>query len=434
MNDLSITSMLVIIVVLIALSAFFASTETALMSLNRYRLRHQAQMGNRSARLTEKLLSRPDRLIGIILLGNVFANFGAAAVTSLVALRLWGDTGVAFAIGTAAVSILMFIFGDLAPKTYGAIHPERLALPSAWIYSVLVRVLYPVVWIANLAANGILKLLGVSHEQSASHSLSADELRTLVAEASAVIPRRHQSMLMNILDLEKVTVDDIMVPRNEIAGIDASADWDDILDVLRSSSHTRLPVYEDSLENIVGILHLKRVAQALARGELDKEQFVALARGREPYFVPSGTSLNAQLLNFQRLRRRSALVVNEYGDIQGLVTLEDLLEEIVGEFTTEPGMLHKDIHTELDGSYVVNGSINVRTLNRRLGWSLPTTGPRTLNGLILEYLETIPDVGVSLQLGEHSLEILQTADNAVRAVRIRAPTIKTSSKTSERAS
>jgi Mg2+/Co2+ transporter CorB len=193
-------------------------------------------------------------------------------------------------------------------------------------------------------------------------------------------------------------------------------------------------VYEDSLENIIGILHLKRVAQALARGELDKEQFVALARGREPYFVPSGTSLNAQLLNFQRLRRRSALVVNEYGDIQGLVTLEDLLEEIVGEFTTEPGMLHKDIHTEADGSYVVNGGINVRTLNRRLGWSLPTTGPRTLNGLILEYLETIPDVGVSLKLGEHSLEILQTADNAVRAVRIRAPNIKPSGKASERAS
>jgi Mg2+/Co2+ transporter CorB len=430
MTDLSLTSMLVIIVVLIALSAFFASTETALMSLNRYRLRHQAQSGNHSARLTEKLLSRPDRLIGIILLGNTFANFGAAAVTSLVALRLWGDTGFAFAIGTAVVSILMFIFGDLAPKTYGAIHPERLALPSAWIYSVLVRVLYPVVWMANLAANALLKLLGVSPEQSASHSLSADELRTLVAEASAVIPRRHQSMLMNILDLEKVTVDDIMVPRNEIAGIDAAGDWDDILEVLRSSSHTRLPVYEGSLENIVGILHLKRVAQALARGELDKEQFVKLARGREPYFVPSGTSLNAQLLNFQHLRRRSALVVNEYGDIQGLVTLEDLLEEIVGEFTTDPGMLHKDIHTEADGSYVVNGNINVRTLNRRLGWSLPTTGPRTLNGLILEYLETIPDVGTSLKLGDYACEILQTADNAVRAVRIR---LQPGAATSERA-
>jgi Mg2+/Co2+ transporter CorB len=283
----------------------------------------------------------------------------------------------------------------------------------------LVRVLYPVVWAANLAANALLKLLGVSHEQAASHSLSADELRTVVAEASAVIPRRHQSMLMGILDLEKVTVDDIMVPRNEIAGIDAEADWDDILDAIRDSSHTRLPVYEGSLDSIIGILHLKRVAQALARGELDKDRFVALARAREPYFVPSGTSLNAQLLNFQRLRRRSALVVNEYGDIQGMVTLEDLLEEIVGEFTTDPGMLHKDIHAEEGGSYVINGAINVRTVNRRLGWNLPTTGPRTLSGLVVEYLETIPDIGLSVKLGDYSLDILQIADNTVKTVRMR---------------
>ncbi len=424
MSELSNASMAALVVVLIAVSAFFASTETALMSLNRYKLRHQAQVGNRSARLAEKLLARPDRLIGIILLGNTFANVGAATTTSLLVQRIWGNGDVALWVGTGTMSILMFVFGDLAPKTYGAIHPERLGMPAAWVYAVLVRVLYPVVWIANLAANALLKVLGVSHEQAASHSLSADELRTVVAEASAVIPRRHQSMLINILDLEKVTVDDIMVPRNEIAGIDAESDWDEILDVIRDSSHTRLPVYEGSLDNIVGILHLKRVAQALARGELDKEQFLELARNREPYFVPQGTTLNAQLLNFQRLRRRSALVVNEYGDIQGLVTLEDLLEEIVGEFTTEPGMLHKDIHSEADGSYVVNGGINVRTLNRRLGWSLPTTGPRTLNGLIVEYLETIPDTGVSLKLGEYAVDILQIADNTVRTVRMRAPASK----------
>jgi Mg2+/Co2+ transporter CorB len=424
MSDLSVTTLVVIIVVLIGLSAFFASTETALMSLNRYRLRHRAQNGHRSARLAEKLLARPDRLIGIILLGNTFANFGAATVTSLLTLRLWGSEGLAFVIGSLTVSILMFIFGDLAPKTYGAIHPERLALPSAWIYAVLVRLLYPLVWLANLVANALLKLLGVSTEQSASHSLSADELRTVVAEASAVLPRRHQSMLIGILDLEKIAVDDIMVPRNEIAGIDATDDWDDILEILRRSSHTRLPVYEGSPDNIIGILHLKRVAQALARGELTKSRLIELARSREPYFVPSGTTLNTQLINFQRLRRRSALVVNEYGDLQGLVTLEDLLEEIVGEFTTEPGMLHKDIHQDADGSYVINGSISVRALNRRLGWQLPTTGPRTLNGLILEYLETIPDVGTSLKLGDYSLEILQALDNAVKTVRMRAPAVQ----------
>ncbi|HYM36688.1 MAG TPA: HlyC/CorC family transporter [Steroidobacteraceae bacterium] len=417
MNDLPIAVLVAIIVVLIVLAAFFASTETALMSLNRYRLRHQAQLGNRSARLTEKLLSRPDRLIGIILLGNTFATFGAASLTGIVAAHFWGDIG--FAIATGVVAVLMFVFGDLAPKTYGAIHPERLALPSSWIYSVLSIVMWPIVWCANLVANGLLKLLGISHEQAATYSLSADELRTVVAEANAMIPRRHQSMLMNILELEKVTVDDIMIPRHEIAGIDALADWDDILEALRTSSHTRIPVYEGSLEKIVGILHLKTVAQAMARGELDKQQLLDLARSREPYFVPSGTTLNTQLVNFQRLRRRSALVVNEYGDIQGLITLEDLLEEIVGEFTTDPGMLHRDIHRDADGSYVVNGGINVRTLNRRLGWTLPTDGPRTLNGLIIDYLENIPDVGTSLKIGNQSFEILQIADNAVKAVRVR---------------
>jgi Mg2+/Co2+ transporter CorB len=266
--------------------------------------------------------------------------------------------------------------------------------------------------------------LGVSREQAASHSLSADELRTVVAEASVMIPRRHQNMLINILDLEKIEVDDIMVPRNEISGIDALADWDDILEGLRSSSHTRIPVYEGSLDKIIGILHLKRVAQALARGELEKEQLIELARSREPYFVPSGTTLNTQLLNFQHLRRRSALIVNEYGDILGLITLEDLLEEIVGEFTTDTGLLHRDIHRDADGSYVVNGSINVRTLNRRLGWSLPTDGPRTLNGMILEYLEDIPDVGTALKIGNQSFEILQIADNTIKTVRIRVATEK----------
>ena len=420
MSDLSIGALVTIIVVLIVLAAFFASTETALMSLNRYRLRHQAQIGNRSARLAEKLLTRPDRLIGIILLGNTFANFGAAGLTGIVAAQLWGDVG--FAIATAVVAVLMFVFGDLAPKTYGAIHPERLALPSVWVYAVLSFVMWPVVWLANLAANGLLKLLGVAPEKTASHSLSADELRTVVAEASAMIPHRHQSMLINILDLEKITVDDIMVPRNEIAGIDALADWDDILEALRTSPHTRIPVYEGSLDKIVGILHLKTVAQTLAHGALDKEQLLELARSREPYFVPSGTTLNAQLLNFQRLRRRSALIVNEYGDIQGLITLEDLLEEIVGEFTTDPAtMMHKDVHREADGSFVANASTTVRALNRSMRWNLPTDGPKTLNGLIVEFLETIPEPGTTLKLADYMLEVLQTGENAIKTVRIRPP-------------
>jgi Mg2+/Co2+ transporter CorB len=418
LNDISIGALSSFVVLMIAVSAFFASTETALMSLNRYRLRHRSQAGNRSAKLAEKLLAKPDRLIGIILLGNTFANFAAASLVGTIGYRLYGETG--FAVATLAASIVMFICGDLAPKTFGALHPERLAYPAAWIYVVLDRVLYPVIWCANLAANSLLRLFGVSGKQSTTHSLSSDELRTVVAEASSVIPRRHQRMLVSILDLEKVTVEDIMVPRNEIAAINAADDWDDILKQLRSSPHTRLPVYDETLDNVIGILHLKMVAQALAHGELDTDSLVNLARAREPFFVPAGTSLNTQLQNFQRDRRRMALVVNEYGDVQGLITLEDLLEEIVGEFTTDPTTLHRDIHRDVDGSYVVSGSISVRTLNRTLGWTLPTDGPRTLNGLIFEYLETIPEPGTSLRLGNYAVEILQTADNVVKMARLRA--------------
>jgi len=403
---------------MIVISAFFASTETALMSVNRYRLRHKAKSGHRSAKLAERLLAQPDRLIGIILLGNTFANFAAASLVGTIGYRLYGETG--FAVATVAASIVMFILGDLAPKTFGALHPERLAYPAVWIYVVLDRLLYPVIWCANLASNSILRLFGVSSKQATSHSLNTEELRTVVAEASTLIPHRHQRMLVSILDLEKISVEDIMIPRNDIAAVNSSDDWDDMLEQLRSSAHTRLPVYEDTLDNIIGILHLKSVAQALAHGELDKESLLELARSREPYFIPEGTSLNTQLQNFQRDRRRMALVVNEYGDVQGLITLEDLLEEIVGEFTTDPSRLHRDIHREGDGSYVVNGSISVRTLNRTLGWSLPTDGPRTLNGLIFEYLETIPEPGTSLRLGHYAVEILQTADNVVKMARLRA--------------
>jgi len=387
------------------------------MSLNRYRLRHKAQSGNRSAKLAEHLLSQPDRLIGVILLGNTFANFAAASLVGTVGYKLYGEPG--FAIATLIASITMFIIGDLAPKTYGALYPERLALPATWVYVVLNKILYPVIWCANLASNSLLRLIGVSAKQSSSHSLSSDELRTLVAEANTIIPSRHQRMLVSILDLEKISVEDIMIPRNDIAAINANDEWDDILEQLRTSPHTRLPVYEDSLDNIIGMLHLKSVAQALAHGELNKEKLVTLAKSREPFFVPEGTSLNTQLLNFQRNRRRIALVVSEYGDVQGIVTLEDLLEEIVGEFPPDPAALHREIHDEKDGNYVVSGSISVRTLNRTLGWNLPTDGPRTLNGLILEYLETIPEPGTALRLGNYAVEIMQIADNVVKTARVR---------------
>ena len=417
MRDIPLPWLIGVLVVCIALSAFFSSTETALMAVNRYRLRHLARGGSVGARAAEKLLGTPDRLIGLILLCNNFVNAAAAAIVTVISLDLGGE-GYA-AIGVGAFTVILIIFGEVAPKTFGALYPERLALPSALVYQVLLKIIYPIVWLVNLVANAVLRLGGISREKVISTSLSQDELRTVLAEAATVIPHRHQRMLMSILDLEHVNVEDIMVPRNEIVGIDASDEWDDILDQLRDIRHTRIPVYDGTLENLVGVLHMKKVARMLARGEIGREQLVALARTREPYYVPEGTSLNRQLLNFQRQRRRVAFVVDEYGDIQGLVTIEDLLEEIVGEFTTDTSALHKDVHKERGGTFVVNASASVRTLNRKMGWTLPTTGPRTLNGLIIEYLETIPDPGTSLRIDNYSIDVLQTGDNAVKTVRLK---------------
>jgi Mg2+/Co2+ transporter CorB len=309
----------------------------------------------------------------------------------------------------------------VAPKTFGALHPERLALPAAYVYTPLLWVCYPFVWFTNLLANGVLRALGAS-QQRASNSLSSEELRTVVAEAGAMIPHRHRQMLVSILDLEKVTVEDIMVPRTEIVGVDLEDDWDDVVEQLRQSQHTRMPLYEGDIDRIVGVLHMKRVVHELARGRLDRDALVEAASARETYFVPSGTTLNNQLLNFQRDKRRMAFVVDEYGDIQGLVTLEDILEEIVGEFTTDPAsMMHKDVRAEPDGSFVANAAAGIRALNRSMRWNLPTDGPKTLNGLIVEFLENIPEPGTTLKLANYTLEVLQTGDNAIKTVRIRPP-------------
>ena len=417
MQDIPLAWLFWILVLLVAFSAFFSSTETALMSINRYRLRHRAREGSAGARAAEKLLAQPDRLIGLILICNNFVNSAAAAIVTVICLTLGGEAYAAAGVGV--FTVVLIIFGEVAPKTLGALYPERLALPAALIYQVLLKGLYPVVWTTNLITNGVLRLAGITREKANATSLSRDELRTVVAEASTVIPHRHQRMLMSILDLERINVEDIMVPRSEIAGLDVSDDWDEIIGHLRDSRHTRIPVYDGSIDELVGILHMKQVARLLARGELDREQLVGMARSREPYYVPEGTSLNTQLLNFQRQRRRVAFVVDEYGDVQGLVTLEDLLEEIVGEFTSDTSAAHKDVHRERGGTFIVNASASVRTLNRKMGWSLPTSGPRTLNGLIVEYLETIPEPGTSLRVNDYVIDVLQTSDNAVKTVRLR---------------
>jgi Mg2+/Co2+ transporter CorB len=404
---------------LLILAAFFAGSETALMSINRYRLRHRASEGSRGARLAEALLARPDRLIGLILFLSTIVNVITPILVGFIALRLGGEFLVAF--GALLLAFVLLIFCEVAPKTFGALHPESLALPAAYIYTPLLFVLYPFVWVTNLFANGVLRMFGVSRQVAAT-SLSSEELRTVVAEAGAMIPRQHQQMLVSILDLENATVEDIMVPRNEIVGIDVDDDWDRIMEQLRQSQHTRLPVYQGEIDRIIGLLHMKQVVHELARGHLELETLTAAAQAREPYFVPSGTTLNTQLLNFQRNKRRMAFVVDEYGDIQGLVTIEDILEEIVGEFTSDPAtMMHKDVHAEADGSFVASASATIRALNRSMRWNLPTDGPKTLNGLIVEFLETIPEPGTTLKMSDYMLEVLQTGDNAIKTVRIRPP-------------
>ncbi len=415
MNDIPLSALFALLFLLLLLSAFFSSSETGLMTLNRYRLRHRAKQGHRGARIAWSLLQRPDRLIGIILLGNNFINVLAASVATVIGLRLFGDDGIAIA--TGALTLLLLIFGEVTPKTMAALHPERIAFPAAYVLWPLQRLFYPLVYAVNLISNALLRLVGVSPEDAAEHSISSEELRTIVAEAGAMIPQRHQKMLLSILDLEKATVEDIMVPRNEILGIDLSEPWDEIRDAIVDSEHTRLPLYDGSIDQLKGVLHLRRVVRLAANDQLDAGSLLALAR--EPYFIPEGTPLNQQLLNFQNQKRRIGFVVDEYGDIQGLVTLEDILEEVVGEFTSDPATRLKNVYADDDGSFRVAGNVTLRSLNRNLGWKLPTSGPKTVNGLLLEQLESIPQTGKKARIANYEFEIIEARSNAVKAVRIR---------------
>ncbi len=408
------------LVALLIVAAFSSGAEAAMLSVNRYRIRHRAEAGQRSARMLERLLAKPDEWLGANLVILAPASVFASAIATILAQR----TGYPYAVPVAEVllTILVIVFCELAPKIYAASNPEGVALHAAGIYQVLVLVARPVLWLTNRMAYGFLRIFGVGRATHSSQALSAEELRTVVTEAAPVIPARHRQMLLSILDLGRITVNDIMIPRQEINGIDLSESWDDILERLQKTPHTRLPVYDGELDNLIGLLHMKRVARELARGSFSRERLIELARNRESYFIPEGTPLNVQLAQFQRNRRRHAFVVNEYGDIEGLVTLEDLLEEIVGEFTTDPATItHKDVHTERPGVFIVNASATIRALNRALGWQLPTGGPKTVNGLLLEHLETIPDSGTMVRVGNYEFEVLQIADNAIRTVRVRAP-------------
>jgi len=403
-----------LLVFLLLCSAFFSSSETGMLSLNRYRLRHQAKEGHRGAKRAIDLLSRPDRLLGTILVGNNFVNILASSIATVLAMQLWGEAGIAIA--TIGLTILLLIFGEITPKTLAALRPEAIAYPVSLPLSLLQKVLYPLVAMLGWISNGMLRLIGVDPSKKGTDSLSTEELRSVVRESGSDLPMNRQSMLLGILDLERVTVDDIMIPRNEVAGIDLEDDLEVIVGQLRTTPHTRLPVFHKDINQIEGIVHMRQIARLLSHDQLTKESLLQACN--EPYFVPENTPLSTQLLNFQKQKRRIGIVVDEYGDVLGIVTLEDILEEIVGEFSNQDALRSPDIHPQDDGTLVIDGAAYLREINRALGWQLPCDGPKTLNGLITEALEQIPDSGICLQIGLYRLEILQAADNRVKSVRV----------------
>ena len=413
MDDLHSSFLFGLLVLLIICSAFFSSAETGMLSLNRYRLRHMVREGHKGARRASNLLERPDRLLGTILVGNNVVNILAASIATVLAVDLWGEAGIA--ISTVALTIVVLIFGEITPKTLAALRPELVAFPASHVLLLLRRLFYPVVWLTGAISNALLRLLGVDPAQRGHDSLSTEELRSVVRESGHSLPAERKSMLLGILDLERVTVDDIMVPRNEVVGIDLDADIDTIITQLRTTTHTRLPVYRHDFNQIEGVIHMRRIARLLTHSQLTHEALRSACV--EPYFVPENTPLSTQLFNFQKQKRRMGMVVDEYGEVIGLITLEDILEEIVGEFTTQPNQKDEDVHPQADGSYLIEGSANIRDVNRDLDWQLPVDGPRTINGLVTEALETIPDCSVCLKIGPYRLEILEPAENRIKRVR-----------------
>ena len=414
MSEIPTSVLIAVLVLLIALSAFFSGSETGMMALNRYRLRHLAANRHRGALKAGRLLEEPDRLIGLILLGNNFVNILASSIATIIALRFFGEAGIALAAGMLTLVIL--IFAEVAPKTLAALHPERIAFPAAYVLDVLLRLAYPLVWIVNRLANSLLKPFGISVDSHSPEHLSREELRTVFQEAGLKISQRHRDMLVGILDLEQVTVDDIMVPRNEINGLDLDDPEPELLEQVLNSQHAQLPIFTGDINAVEGVVHVRRLLGPIQHGEFDKGKVTGAAK--EPYFTPVGTPLSMQLRAFQSRQERIGLVVDEYGDVQGLVTLEDILEEVVGEFTTDPADISADVHPQEDGTYLIDGSATVRELNRTMKLNLPEDGPKTLNGLILEHLEAIPESGTSVLLDGYPVEIVQTTEHAVKTARV----------------
>ncbi|MBW3673975.1 HlyC/CorC family transporter [Vibrio cholerae] len=416
MDDISTGILFALLACLIIISAYFSGSETGMMALNRYRLKHLANSGHKGAKRVEKLLDRPDRLIGLILIGNNLVNILASAIATIIGMRLYGDLGVAIA--TGALTLVILVFAEVTPKTLAALYPERVSYASSVLLTILMKLLSPLVLFVNLMTNGLIRILGISPKHDKGDHLSSEELRTVVNEAGGLIPRRHQDMLLSILDLEHVTVNDIMIPRNEITGININDDWKSIVRQLVHSPHGRVVLYRDKIDEVVGILRLREASRfMLEKNDFNKEMLLRAAD--EIYFIPEGTPLNVQLLKFQRNKERIGLIVDEYGEIIGLTTLEDILEEIVGEFTTSMSpSLADEITPQGDGSFLIEGSANIRDINKSLKWKLPTDGPRTLNGLILEHLEEIPASHLSVKVAQHKMEILELEENRIKLVKV----------------
>jgi len=401
-------------VVLILVSAYFSGSETSMMSINRYRMKHMAGKKHAGAMRVSRLLEAPDKLLGVILIGNNFVNLLAASIATTIAIEVYGNPETVLT--TVFLTIIILIFAEVAPKTIAALYPERIAYPSSLLLMILLRLLYPLVWVANRISNGLMRLLGLRSGGPDAHQLSPEELRTVVYESGELIPEQGQGMMLAILDLEHVTVNDILVPRSEIIGIDLGDDMDEILELISTSQHTRLPVYDGDIDQVRGVLHMRNPGSLLQHDKIDREAL--LKETEPPYFIPESTPLHTQLFNFQHNRKRQALVVDEYGAVKGMVTLEDILEEIVGEFTTDMAATSRDIHPQADGTWLIDASATVRDINRTLDWDLESDTARTLNGLLMEILESIPESPTGVDLGRYRAEIVSVQDNMIRTVRM----------------
>lgn len=416
MEHVSTSTLIMILVVLVLVSAYFSASETGMMTLNRYRLRHLAKQGNRAARRVERLLRRTDRLLSLVLIGNNLVNILASALATIIGMRLYGDLGVAMA--TGILTFVILLFAEVLPKTVAALYPEHIALPSSFLLAPLQTVMLPLVWLLNIITRILMRFMGIKIPAHLNDALSKDELRSIVNESRSLISRRNQDMLISVLDLEKVSVDDIMVPRNEIVGINVNDEWRSIIRQLTHSPHGRIVLYRDNLDDAIGMLRVREAYRLMTeKQEFTKENLLRAAD--EIYYIPEGTPLNIQLVKFQRNKEKVGLIVDEYGDIQGLVTVEDILEEIVGDFTTSMSpTLAEEVIPQSDGSVLIEGSANIRELNKAFNWSLPEDEARTINGMLLEELQDIPAVGTHTQINNYQVEILLVQDNMIKQVRI----------------